>query len=153
MKAVKKKREIVRTDDEEHRIGKWWHEDGSFAGETVLDENGQFVKYQCFYPNGIKSIEFTFVKEGDSDIIPQNAWDEQGNQIITNGTGMIDRLPITDCNWVNFSNKMVAYKDGLMHGQYVQYRPIGGKEVIQYEQGKKVKTEWFDEQGNLTHSW
>ncbi|WP_066801228.1 DMP19 family protein [Moraxella oblonga] len=149
-----KKRELFGVDDEKHDIARWWHADGSLAGETVLDENGKFVKYHCFYPNGVKSIEFTFVKEGyNEDIIPQNAWDEQGNQIIKNGTGVIDHLPITDCKWVHFYDKTVAYQDGLMHGRCVQGRFDGGKEVVEYEHGKKIKTQIFDKEGNLTDSW
>lgn len=147
-----KKREVFRVDDK-REIAKWWHEDGSFAGETLLDENGQFVHHHCFYPNGVKSLEFIFVKEGDEYIIPHNAWDEQGNQIIKDGTGVIDRLPITDCKWVHFFDKTVSYQNGLLHGKKIIYRNNVVREIATYEQGKKIKTELFDEHGNLTDSW
>lgn len=176
-KNGQKEREIYLIDENRNEYANAWHEEGSLAVKTIVDDNGKFVEYWCYYPNGIKSLEFAYLKAGHIEIAPRNAWDEQGNQILKDGTGKIDLNYFTDYKWLN-RNEIVSFKDSKMHGLRQEFNRDNtiykethyenglkhGLEIIYHNNGQiswrtefdhdvQMSYEKFDENGILLKSW
>ncbi len=136
-------------DDKKQQHLTSWHEDGSISGYTIYDEEGNYIKHQIFYPNGVKRAEF--IRDNRGEITYLNYWDREGKQTMTNGTGVMEvDAMIEQGRYLCYQTKK-EFKNKLKHGLHLEIYPNGQvmREVC-YEDDKLIYSKSFDEEGNLT---
>ena len=135
--------------DNDKRIGEYkeWYDNGQLSEVgTYISEyerQGQWLEY---HKDGSKKLEAEF-KNGD--FLIHNYWNEKGEQILTNGTGLyINEYSIFE--GVIDRNEQ-EYKNYKRHGK--QYSYSNGKLTLYQEMvdGKENGiTKSYDDEGNLT---
>ncbi|NRT14664.1 antitoxin component YwqK of YwqJK toxin-antitoxin module [Flavobacterium sp. 28A] len=134
--------------DKDERIGEYkeWHENKQLAesGKYISDyeRDGSWLK---FHKNGSKKLEAEF-KNGE--LLLHNFWDENGEQILTNGTGLyITEYSIYDGR---IDRNEQEYKNYKRHGKQFSYS--NGKLTLYQEMTDDREngiTKSYDDDGNI----
>ncbi len=134
--------------DNDKRIGehKEWYDNGQLAetGTYISDyeREGQWLE---FYKNGNKKLEAEF-KNGD--FLIHNCWNEKGEQILINGTGLyINEYSIFEGE---IDRNEQEYKNYKRHGKQYSYRNGNLSLYQEMADGKEHGiTKSYDDDGNL----
>lgn len=151
--------------DKNERIGEYkeWYKNGQLAEtgtyKSAYEREGEWLE---FYQNGSKKVEAEFI---NGDFILKNHWNEKGEQILTNGTGLYvyeysmfeDEIDRNEHEYKDFKRhgKQKTFTNGVLtlyqemengenHGITKSYYDNGNlKEEIVYEDGVVISEKEF----------
>jgi antitoxin component YwqK of YwqJK toxin-antitoxin module len=123
---------------------KSFYENGNLYGEGEYRHNHPVGVWRTYYPNGKIMVIESYGRKGKHTNV--NAWDENGKQVIKDGTGTFIKY-YPDGSLQSITN----YKDCLFDGANEAWFPNGIKESeFYYKNGRPTGTwRFWDLNGNL----
>ncbi len=124
----------------------FYYENGQLYFESEQKMGKMIGTANYYYSNG--KIMMIVESSDDGDILNINAWDKEGNQVVTNGNG-------TFTTYYDNGNpeKSISYKDCKLHGKFIEWHPNGlkSKEINIIDGNPEGEGKMWDENGELIY--
>jgi antitoxin component YwqK of YwqJK toxin-antitoxin module len=116
-----------------------WHENGQLAEELHVKGDKEFGPWLKFFPDGRPKLQARHA--GRSSLVVDNAWDDEGKQIVKQGTGtyVTDGLDIKwayDLFLKDSWTKSLPLRRGKLHGKLITWHDGVLWSESHYKEGK-----------------
>jgi antitoxin component YwqK of YwqJK toxin-antitoxin module len=98
-----------------------WHENGQLAEELHVKESDEFGPWLQFFDDGSPRLQAEHGE--DRKLMVHNAWNDNHEHVVTNGTGTFVEPPQT-INWEfdvfneHYSYSSMCFRGGILHGMW-----------------------------------